>query len=134
MSPATELAVLFIRFAADGHDVPWLAAEFLRVAGRARRVHVTRDPDRAAAGLYCRVDADAGSAEVVVPDHRAFRPLLAHLAKAYSDERGTDFLPYGGRLAFDRQTDAGQVIIDVVFANTLDAQYLTLTTRAHPPT
>jgi len=48
----------------------------------------------------------------------------------YSTERGTDVLPYGGRLTFDRHTAEGPVRIDVVFANTLDAQYLTLTTRA----
>jgi hypothetical protein len=130
VSPATELCALFTRFAAEGRDVPWLAAEFLLVAGRAVRVHLTRDPDRAAAGLYCRVDAPGGSAEAVLPDHRSFRPLMAHLAKAYADERGTEQLPFGGRLAFTRATDAGPVRIDVVFANTPDSQYLTLTTRS----
>ena len=128
-SPATDLAALFIRFAAEDRDVAWLAEEFLRVAGQASRVHVTRDPDRAAGGLYCRVDAPAGCGEAVVPDHRSFRSLLSHLARAYATERGTDLLPYGGRLAFDRTTEGGPVRIDVVFANTLDAQYLTLTTR-----
>ena len=129
MSPATDLAVLFIRFAAEGRDVAWLADEFLLVAGQAKRVHVTRDPDRAAAGRYCRVDAPAGCGEAVVPDQRAFRPLLSRLAKVYAPERGTRLLPYGGRLRFDRRTEDGPVRIDVVFANTLDAQYLTLTTR-----
>jgi hypothetical protein len=130
VSPATDLAALFIRFAAEGRDVAWLADEFLLVAGRAKRVHVTRDPDRAAGGLYCRVDAPAGCGEAVVPDQRAFRPLLARLAKVYATEGDRDFLPYGGRLTFTRDTDDGPVRIDVVFANTLDAQHLTLTTRA----
>jgi hypothetical protein len=129
-SPATDLAALFIRFAAEERDVAWLADEFLLVATKAKRVHVTRDPDRAASGLYCRVDAPTGCGEAVVPDQRAFRPLLARLAKVYATERGTDLLPYGGRLTFDRHTADGPVQIDVVFANTLDAQYLTLTTKA----
>ena len=130
MSPATDLAALFIRFAAEERDVAWLADEFLLVARKAKRVHVTRDPDRAASGLYCRVDAPTGCGEAVVPDQRAFRPLLARLAKVYATERGTDLLPYGGRLTFDRHTADGPVQIDVVFANTMDAQYLTLTTKA----
>jgi len=70
VSPATDLAALFIRFAAEGRDVAWLAEQFLLVAGRAKRIHVTCDPDRA------------------------------------------------------RSTADGPVRIDVVFANTLDAQYL----------
>jgi hypothetical protein len=129
VSTATDLAALFIRFAAEGRDVAWLAEEFLRIAGRAKRVFVTRDPDRSAGGLYCRVDSPSGCGEAVVPDHRSFRPLLARLAKVYSTEHGTDLLPYGGRLTFDRRTADGPVRIDVVFANTLDAQYLTLTAR-----
>ncbi len=133
MTPATQIAALFMRYAAEGHDVAWLAEEFLLAAGRAKQVHVTRDPDRAAAGLYCRIDSGSGSAEAVVPDHRAFRPLLSRLAKVYSTERGTDLLPYGGRLTFVRRTEDGPVRIDVVFANTLDAQYLTLTTRDPEP-
>lgn len=129
MSPATDLAVLFIRFAAEGRDVAWLADEFLLVAGRAKRVHVTRDPDRAANGLYCRVDALSGCGEAIVPDQRSFRSLLSRLARVFATENGRDFLPYGGRLTFTRNTAEGPVHIDVIFANTLDTQYLTLTTR-----
>ena len=62
------------------------------------------------------MDAPAGCGEAVVPDQRAFRPLLARLAKVYATERGTDLLPYGGRLTFDRHTDDGPIQIDVVFA------------------
>ncbi len=129
MPPAADLAALFIRYAAEGRDPAWLADGLLAVAARSRRVHLTRAPD-AADGLYCRVDTADGTAEVVAPDHRPFRLLLLHLARAHSAAWGREPLPAGGRLAFVRPTPDGDVRVDGVFANSADVQHLTLTARA----
>jgi hypothetical protein len=65
---------------------------------------------------------------------RGFRPFLARLARKTEEEIGVPADPHGGRLTFDRPTDAGCSRVELEFENTPAAQRLLATRRGPTPT
>jgi hypothetical protein len=79
------------------------------------------------AGRRLRVTASRETAETTDANAlRLFRPLLARLAKLATEESGTAFDPYSGRLHFFRPGWVLAPRVDVEFDNTPAAQRLAI--------